>query len=326
MQISFANYFNVFSQWKYKIYWIAGDDDGVMDVDARLQAMIVQSGSKVKRLQIATQKDLSLLRESLCSNDLFGLDETLWLICSKAMIKSILEWMMNNRELLTKMVIFSPKLSTDQKKNQLFQNPDIALYHIWPLTTQQVGQWWRQACQSCKLNVPSDISKQALMQSGFRVDRLKSYLDRWKLLFPEGGTVDRIDTVANEPTQHHYQWAAAWLKGLNVNHFLNDAQIDKSFFALRYYVDELVSFDFYKNLKMPQSDINKKLRWWPQKSKDMMLIYEKHSSKSLHQLAFRIMTIDLCRIGQLPLNYHHTFKTLIHHQSIYDELIPCEVH
>ena len=117
MQISFANYFNVFSQWKYKIYWVAGDDDGVMDADARLQSMIIQSGSKVKRLQIATVKDLSLLRESSCSNDLFGLDETLWLICSKPMIKNILDWMMNNHNILPKMVVFSPKLSTDQKIN-----------------------------------------------------------------------------------------------------------------------------------------------------------------------------------------------------------------
>ena len=241
------------------------------------------------------------------------------------MVKYVIEWMSEHIEILPKMVIFSPRFSSDQKKNSIFQSPNIAIYHVWPLSTQQVSQWWSKACQQYNFTVLPEITKQALMQSGFRIDRLKSYLDRWKLLFPSGGTVDQIDTIACEPNQHHYQWAAAWLKGLKVNHFLNDAQIDKSFFALRYYIDELVSYDFYRNLNMSPSDIYKKLRWWPQKTKDMLSVYENHSKASLHQLAFRIMTIDLCRIGQLPLNYEETFKMLIHHQSDFDEIVPPEL-
>ena len=309
MHITFSNYFSAFSSWQYQIYWIAGDGDGLIDIETRIRMLVDNDGAAIKRIQLNSAKDFSLIKESLNSNDLFDVGEILYISCAKSQMDNLLNACQNFIDLNKKIIIFSPKLTPTLKKHATLQHARLGCYSIYPLSTQQISQWWATACKSLKIELRSDVTKKVLIQSGFRIDRLKSYLDKWQLLYPEGGLIEDVEDQQAEPGQHHYQWAGAWLKGLDVNAFVsNERHYEKYFFALRYTIDELLTMDFYLKIGVSRGELSKKMRWWPQKAREMSEIYHAMNSKDLNHLGEQIINVDLARVGYLPYDFSQLFK------------------
>ncbi len=324
MQLYFKDYFKFTAQWSYPVYWIAGQEDGIVDLNARFFALCQKSNLKIIRFQLKQAKAISELEQIAFSGDLFGEKQSLMIEVANSCVGSLISWLQEHEENLEYIIIYSPKLTPKDKKNPLFNSRRIGFYALWPPSLQQVSTWWQNACQRLKFKVSSKLSDATIHQNGYRIDRLKSCLDRWQLSYPGGGDVVATDLVELEGSQRFYDWARDWLCGKNTHQYvIAKEDITRFFLALRYYVDDLLTFDLLKRQGQTSAAISKSLKWWPKKADEMSAIYHALGHERLHQLAWQIIQLDLCRVGQLQYPFDTLFKLMIHDRAKFNQEMLC---
>lgn len=308
MQITFAQYFKYFNLWQAPVYWVSGDGDGRLDIEQRLLKAIQDSSQRIVRVTLKAKADLASLDQYSMSQDLFDKPPLVIMHVAGSLSLGVIDWL-NSKSFNTdqKFLIFSPKLSPKLKQHAIWKESWVMHYALWPLSIQQVTQWWQQHCQALKVRPNATVTQHVLMQTGGRIDDLRQIAAVWQLQFPEGGDIDEIPPGLPRLSERVYDEVYAWFAGKPIHSNFDVLEHMPFYFAVKQTLDEIIQLKYWQSKHLPYNEIVRRLKWWPQKMKSIMAIAESHSQRDWIERAWEISAIDSARVGMSP----HSFEQLM---------------
>lgn len=312
MQISFAQYFDCFSQWRVPVYWVAGQGDGRIDIEARLLADSVIEDQTIVHLELKTKADLATLAQHWCAPDLFQAYPIMVLRVANIMQVPLIEWLNQQAPSLPrKTLIWSDKLTPTAKKQAIWQAAWMALYPLWPYQPHDVKKWWLKHCQNLGLKPTDAVSEACMLQTGYRIDALRQITALWQLTHCDGAPITEPPFAASDQlTEQVYDEALNWLRSTKAYQGVCIDDHMNFYFALKHTIDEVVQLITMERYGMNAQAIMQQKRWWPKKLQSLQSVARSRSFSAWIQLLWSFSHLDQSRFGLVADDFTTAFNAL----------------
>ena len=314
MQISFAQYFDYFSEWRVPVYWVAGQSDGRLDIEARLLANSVTENETIVHVELKSKADVASLTQHWCAPDLFSAFPILIIRVANAVQVPLIEWLnQQTPSLPRKILIWSDKLTPTAKKHSIWRSTWIGLYALWPYQPYEVKKWWIKHCQDLGLNPIDAVTEACLLQTGYRIDALRQIASLWQLAYPGTTSITEAPFAATDQlTEQVYDEALNWLRSPKTYQGICIEANMPFYFALKQTIDEVIQLLSMERHGLSANVIMQKMRLWPKKLQSLQTVSRCRPYSAWIQLLWSFSHLDQSRFGLVAEDFSAAFNALSH--------------